>query len=90
MSVRIPTIDQPMCPPSYSYIEINLKPETRTYHRSSFLLDLLDHTPILSSLRIKRGRLLRVPSDPDERSVAGSIPDIRHIVEEGDFEGVGV
>jgi hypothetical protein len=61
-----------------------------THHRSAFLLDLLDHRPIIRPLRIQRRRFLRVPSDPDQGTMSGSISDVGHIVQEGDFETVGV
>jgi hypothetical protein len=61
-----------------------------THHRSAFLLDLLDHRPIIRPLRIQRRRFLRVPSDPDQGTMSGSISDVGHVVEEGDFETVGV
>lgn len=62
----------------------------KTHHRSPFLLDLLDHRPIVRPLRIQSRRFLRVPSDPDQGTMSGSISDVGHVVEEGDFETVGV
>jgi len=61
-----------------------------THHRSTLLLDLLDHRPIIRTLLIKRTRLLRVSSHPNDRSVTCTITDVGHVVEEGDFEIIGM
>ena len=62
----------------------------KTYDRSTLLLDLFDHRPVVRPLSVKGRRLLRVPADPHQGSVSGPVSNVGHVVEERNFQGVGV